>query len=265
MQLPDVQLTKSNVNVGIHRVGVSNVKLPVYVQQKSGDYQHTVADIDIFVDLEAHQKGTHMSRLVSAAQEFMNSKLSQHTMEQLAEHIVNYAEANVCELNYKFPYFIQKEAPVSGQTGVIHHNVEFNLVYIRNNYSIFKIQLDNNVTSLCPCSKELAEASNNGGAHNQKSTIKVLCETSDLVWIEDIIEATNGCGSCQVYSILKRPDEQHVTIHAYNNPLFCEDIVRNCYVELSKFENIKWFRVESTSHESIHQHYATAIIDTRYL
>lgn len=271
MELPDIQQTPSTVNIPIYRVGISNLKLPIYVDVKEGGQQHTVANIDIFVDLDADQKGTHMSRLSIAAQEFMHNKLNQYTLKDIAKYIISISGAKTCQLIYKFPYFIKKSAPVSKKVGVMYHNVIFDLIQTENDTQ-FIMTIDNDVTSLCPCSKELAKSyseNNNfidiGGAHNQKNTIKVTCETNQFIWLEDIVNITNKCGSCEIYSVLKRNDEQEVTLQAYNNPLFCEDIVRKCYIELSKIDSINWFEVEASSQESIHQHYATAKINSKYI
>lgn len=269
--LPDVQTKTSNINLPIYRVGITNFTLPVYIQTKEGGQQHTVADIDIFVDLKAHQKGTHMSRLSIAVQKFADDILSQHTLKNIADYIIEKCDAETCQLIYKFTYFTKKSSPISNKIGYLNHNVVFDLTKSKNNEESFIMTIDNTVTSLCPCSKELASSYDDksfvdiGGAHNQKNIITVTCETNDFVWVEDIIDATNKCGSCEVYSVLKREDEQEVTLRAYNNPMFCEDIVRLGYAEISKIKNLEWFEITASSQESIHQHYATAKINSKYI
>lgn len=264
MMLPDMQQTNSSIPIPIHKVGITDIKLPIYISKKDGGQQHTVASIDVFVDLKANQKGTHMSRLAIGVQKFIDRKLSQSTLTDIANYIIHKCDSESCQLIYKFKYFLTKLAPISKEPGIIAHNIVFDLIKTKSNVDFF-ISVDNTVTSLCPCSKELANTNNVGGAHNQRNIIKVKCQTDDFVWIEDIIDATNKCGSCQIYSVLKRTDEQEVTINAYENPLFCEDIVRKAYIEIKKLSGIKWFEIETTSDESIHQHGATAKIDSRLL
>ncbi len=82
-----------------------------------------------------------------------------------------------------------------------------------------------------------------------------------FIWIEDIIDLTESCASCDVYSILKRPDERYVTEKAYENPMFVEDIVREVSERLMADENITWFTVESENFESIHNHSAYAFVE----
>ena len=257
--LPDVQTENSKIQIPIYRVGITDFKLPIYISKKDGGQQHTVANIDIFVDLNANQKGTHMSRLAIGVQKFTNYKLSQDLLIDIADYILQKTEAETCQLIYKFPYFLTKLAPISKEPGLINHNIIFDLIKTKNTTK-FYMSVDNTVTSLCPCSKELSL--DIGGAHNQRNIINVKCLTSKFVWIEDIIEATNKCGSCQVYSVLKRSDEKYVTEDAYNNPSFVEDIVRKAYMEIKKIDGIEWFEVTTTSEESIHQHNATAKIDS---
>ena len=257
--LPDVQTGNSNLPIPIYRVGITDLKLPIYITTKAGGQQHSVANIDVFVDLSADQKGTHMSRLAIGVQKFTNQKLSQDLLINIADYILQKTEAETCHLIYKFPYFLTKLAPISKEPGIINHNIVFDLVKTKSSTK-FYMTVDNTVTSLCPCSKELAR--DIGGAHNQRNIIKVKCLTSKFVWIEDIIDATNKCGSCEVYSVLKRPDEKFVTEEAYSNPSFVEDIVRKAFIEVKKIDGIDWFEVTTTSEESIHQHGATAKIDS---
>ena len=264
--LPDVQIECSNIQIPIQQVGITDLKLPIYIDMKSGGQQHTVADIDVFVNLKADQKGTHMSRLTIGLQKFMNQKLNQRVLTDITKHIIEITESESCRLKYKFPYFLSKTAPISKEPGVIHHNIIFELNTIKTKDEFktnFYITVDNIVTSLCPCSKKLA--SENGGAHNQRNIITVKCKVDDFVWIEDIIDATNKCGSCQVYSVLKRTDEKFVTEEAYNNPSFVEDIVRKAYIEIKKIKGISYFDVTTTSQESIHQHGATAKIESNLI
>ena len=253
--LPDVQNGSSNIQIPIYRVGITKLKLPIYISTKAGGQQHTVADISVFVDLKAEQKGTHMSRLAIGVQKFMNQKLSQHTLIEIADYIINKCEAETCQLVYSFPYFLNKLAPVSKEPGIMTHKVVFDLVRSKDSTE-FYMTVDNMVTSLCPCSKEISSS----GAHNQRNIITVKCLTNKFVWLEDIIDATNKCGSCEIYSVLKRTDEKYVTDEAYDNPMFCEDIARKAFIEVAKIDGITSFEIETSSEESIHQHCATAKI-----
>jgi GTP cyclohydrolase I len=112
------------------------------------------------------------------------------------------------------------------------------------------------VTSLCPCSKEISQY----GAHNQRSHVTVSVCTNTFVWIEDLIDLVEQQASCELYGLLKRPDEKYVTERAYDNPKFVEDMVRDVAAVLNEDERIDAYIVESENFESIHNHSAYAMI-----
>lgn len=258
--LADTQKSKSNFNYPIERVGITNFKLPISIDCIDGRIQHTVATIDIFVDLNAENKGINMSRLPIGLQKFSNQKLNANVIVDIADYIKNKLDAEQCQVIYKFPYFITKYAPESKEPGIIHNDVIFDLTK-NNTISEFWITVNTNVTSLCPCSKEIS----NNSAHNQRSTISISInpKKNKFVWIEDIISVAEANSSCPIYSVLKRIDEKEVTEQAYGNPKFVEDIVRGCYSDLIHNNDIENFRIVVNNYESIHQHDATAIMDSR--
>ena len=126
---------------------------------------------------------------------------------------------------------------------------------MENNYK-FILGVKVPVTTLCPCSKEISQ----NGAHNQRAliSVKVSYDETEQVWIEDLIELVESCASCPVYSLLKRQDEKYVTEHAYSNPKFVEDVLRDVVVSLRNHPVVKEFEVECEAYESIHNHSAWA-------
>ena len=112
------------------------------------------------------------------------------------------------------------------------------------------------VTTLCPCSKEIADY----GAHNQRAIIgvKVSYDRNEHIWIEDLIEMIESHSSSSIYPLLKREDEKFVTEKAYDNPKFVEDILRDVVLDLRKNNVVKEFEVECEAMESIHNHSAWA-------
>ncbi len=252
----DVQKSAPTVAVSIPRVGISGLKLPVSISTKEGGFQHTVADISVFVDVNDEERGTHMSRLAIGVHKFADMPLNTDLLINVAEYIKGKINSTLCEVVYTFPYFIKKIAPISKEPGIVHSAVTFRLLYHSATDFLFRIKVINTTTSLCPCSKEISD----DGAHNQRSKISIECTPKDvkkIIWIEDIMDLANRHAACQVYSVLKRVDEKHVTEIAYNNPGFVEDIVRLVYDELISWPCIQ-FTVEVSNEESIHQHDAYA-------
>jgi GTP cyclohydrolase I len=113
------------------------------------------------------------------------------------------------------------------------------------------------VTSLCPCSKKISDY----GAHNQRSHVTITARINDFIWVEDLIRVVEEQASCELYGLLKRPDEKFVTEHAYDNPKFVEDMVRDIAAKLNVDQRIDAYVVESENFESIHNHSAYALIE----
>jgi len=253
MTLPDVQNTKSNHNVYLEDVGITDLKLPISVLQKTGGLQNTIADFSCFVDLDASVKGISMSRLLEVLHDYTYRPLNSNVVIEITKKIRQKSESNKCKLEVRFPYFLRKSAPVSNKSGYIHYNLGLLCNNIKKKVSC-QYYVGVYATSLCPCSKEISDNS----AHNQRCYIEVTFETNDWVWFEDIITITENSASCEIFSILKRPDEKYVTENAYNNPLFVEDIARNVYVNLDEIKEINSFNIKVSSDESIHLHKAVA-------
>jgi len=258
-ELPDMQKTGPKHELKIQRVGITELKIPIFISKKDGGQLHTVADVNIFVDLDKLNKGTHMSRLAIGAHKFINNQMNKNTLLDIAEYIRQKCEAKTSHLIYKFPYFMERIAPISKEPGLVHCNVIFDMVKRQDTYK-FTMIIETTATSLCPCSKEISVA----GAHNQRSKIKitVIPNGEDWVWIEDIVHIAEFNASCEVYSVLKRVDEKYVTDKAYENPNFVEDMVRSIFNSLSLDTKILAFKVEVTNEESIHQHNAYAMMDS---
>ncbi len=121
-----------------------------------------------------------------------------------------------------FPYFINKTAPVSGVKSLMDYDVTF-IGDICHGEITTSVKVVVPVTSLCPCSKKISDY----GAHNQRSHVTVTARTNDFVWIEEIVQLVEAQASCELFGLLKRPDEKFVTERAYDNPKFVEDMVRD--------------------------------------
>lgn len=252
--MPDMQKRPDHRNIPISKVGVKDISYPIVVMDKNNSLQHTVAKVNMYVDLPHHFKGTHMSRFI----EILNRHREQIALDKL-ETILNDMKERLgsesAHLEIQFPYFIDKSAPVSGAGSLMEYHCEFTASMTDKLDFILGVKVP--LTSLCPCSKELSRF----GAHNQRSLMTVKVRYKDFIWIEDLVELIEQCGSSPLYSLLKREDEKFVTEQAYENPRFVEDMVREAYSRLSDMENITWFSVETENFESIHNHSAYAAVE----
>jgi GTP cyclohydrolase I len=254
--LKDIQNSPDNRRINIDKVGIKALKLPIVVSDRANGKQQTVADVNFYVDLPHRFKGTHMSRFV----EILND--NRHCLDitcikevlQAARRKLNALKAH---LELTFPYFVEKKAPVTGSPGLIDYQCTISAASNGDEHDDVVLTVRVPVTSVCPCSKEISDR----GAHNQRSVVTLSITTNEFVWLEELISVVEEQASCQVYSLLKREDEKHVTEAAYDKPVFVEDLVRGVTEKLSADPRIDWFSVESENFESIHNHNAYAQIE----
>jgi GTP cyclohydrolase I len=253
--IEDVQGRFDSRELPINKVGIKDIFHPVRVRDRSGGEQHTVANFNMYVALPHNFKGTHMSRFV----EVLNGNEREISVESFHQMLVEMSrrlDATSGHVEMSFPYFVMKKAPVSGVESLM--NYEASLIgEIHDGEVEMWIRVVVAVTSLCPCSKKIS----NYGAHNQRSHITIKARVREHLWIEELIDIAEAEASCEVYGILKRPDEKFVTERAYDNPKFVEDVVRDVAVRLNADERVRAYAVESENFESIHNHSAYALIE----
>ncbi|MDB4055597.1 GTP cyclohydrolase FolE2 [Akkermansiaceae bacterium] len=255
-ELTDTQNELDDRQIAIDRVGVKALRFPLQVRNKDGSTQRTVATTALAVDLPHHFKGTHMSRFVEVLNSHGNC-LDVREMTAIPEELLGRLEARKAHVEFRFPFFRSKPAPVTQISGVMDYEVVFEAESdIEGNHD-FILTVIVPVATLCPCSKAISER----GAHNQRGTVTYSVRFKEPIWIEDLIDLVETSASCELYSLLKRPDEKAVTERAYDNPVFVEDLVRNVAARSNAQENIIWYRVEAENYESIHNHNAYAVVE----
>jgi GTP cyclohydrolase I len=253
--LKDTQNEPDHRNIAIDRVGVKNLRYPMRIRDKAHAEQHTIASVALTVDLPERFKGTHMSRFVEALNA-CGSELHIDRVRGLLEMLAERLHAECAHVDFEFPYFMEKAAPVSGIKGLIDYNVRFNATLKKGVFDLVTTVIVP-VATLCPCSKSISER----GAHNQRGEVTFAVRSSQPVWLEDLIQLVEQSASCELYSVLKRPDEKAVTERAYDNPVFVEDLVRNVAVLANREDAIIWYKVEAENFESIHNHNAYALVE----
>jgi GTP cyclohydrolase I len=260
----DMQLQGDDRQIDIDQVGVSGIRSPIVVLDRKMERQSTLASLNMSVALPHHFKGTHMSRFIEVLNEH-RGELTMRTMPSVLNDLKAKLEAKSARVEVAFTYFIERTAPVSGAKGLMDYESWFH-GESNGGADDFLIGVRVPVTSLCPCSKAISDY----GAHNQRGyiSIEVRSETDAdgqpvLIWLEELIEVAEASASAPVYALLKREDERHVTMQAYDNPVFVEDMVRNVGTRLKNDGRVHWFRVHAVNEESIHNHSAFAKIEWR--
>ncbi len=251
----DVQASQDLRQIPINKVGIKDIRHPVRVADRAAGEQNTVAEFNMYVNLPHNFKGTHMSRFV----EILNGHekaISVQSFRDMLFEVSDLLEAQESHIEMRFPYFVEKAAPVSGVKSLMDYQVTFE-GQVKDGKAAHRTKVQVPVTSLCPCSKKISEY----GAHNQRSHVTIAVETTEFMWIEEIIEVAEGLASSQLYGVLKRPDEKFVTEHAYDHPKFVEDLARDVALTLSQDPRVTRFVVEVENFESIHNHSAYALIE----
>lgn len=267
--LKDVQNLKDKRGIAINKVGIKNLHYPITVLDKAKTTQHTVAEINMYVDLPHYFKGTHMSRFLEVLNEH-NGEISIDGFPDILKKIKKVLNAGSASVEIEFPYFIEKTAPVSGGKSLMEYICSYRGTIRgikgaaaagsgqgRDSESIIEIGVKVPINTSCPCSKEISEY----GAHNQRGIVSVLLEFGSHIWFEDIIASVESCASSPIYSLLKREDEKFLTERSYENPMFVEDVARCVSAALKANSDVKKFMVEVENFESIHNHNAYAMIE----
>lgn len=256
MILKDVQNTKDERGIDIQKVGVKDVEVPLVIQRKNDENQTVYARASLCAALLKDYKGTHMSRFIEILNEYTEKNILGIDIKALLKDILNRLSTDSAYARFDFKYFINKKAPVSSLVSPVGYDCFFEGTMSKDSYR-FYLGVSTPVTTLCPCSKEISDAS----AHNQRALIKIKISYPEdkHIWLEDLISLAESCGSSQVYSLLKREDEKFVTERAYDNPKFVEDVLRDVVLKLQNNSVINWFEIEVEAFESIHNHSAFAM------
>jgi GTP cyclohydrolase I len=236
-------------------VGLKDIKFPVSVRERSGELQETVASISLHADVPKRYRDTCVSTFIAALNNHQDD-MSVNILPTLLSDVQEELQAEAVHLEMTFPYFIKKKAPVTQTESLMEYTCRFTGSVGKEEDFILSIWVP--VTTLCPCSKEISSA----GAHNQRAEVNLNVKFKGFIWLEDLIDLVESAASSQVFALLKRPDEKHVTEQAFNNPMFVEDVVRKVAELATADKDISWFSVSVESFESIHKHSAYAYVDS---
>lgn len=259
-ELADLQSSEARHEIALDAVGISGLRHPVVVLDRLRAKQETVASLTMAVDLAASQRGAHLSRFLEVLSD-AEGELTVRTAQKLLAAITNQLGGTTATIDAEFPYFIEKRAPVTGARGLLDVGCRFSFRGGADAMD-FVLTVTVPVTTLCPCSRAVSDY----GAHNQRCDVAISVRAAatdeptddEIIWIEDLVDLAERHASAPIYPTLKRPDERFVTMQAYDNPAFVEDVVRGVADELNDDERVAEFCVEVSSDESIHNHRAFA-------
>lgn len=239
----------------INVVGIKNIQTPVKVKEKGGSLQNTIATISMQASLPCTYTGSCVETFITILNRSLD-ELSVARFDQILSEVQRALHSQSASLEMTFPYFIEKKAPVTGTRSLMEYSCTFSGTINERQDLVLGVSVP--VTTLCPCSKEISQ----DGAHNQRADVRLNVKMNRFIWIEDLITMVEQSASCELYALLKRPDEKYVTEKAFNNPMFVEDVVRKVAVSALAHPYITWFSAGVESFESIHKHSAYAYVDS---
>jgi GTP cyclohydrolase I len=251
--MKDVQGSPDYRKVPIQKVGIRNIRYPITVRDKSHEKQSTVANVSLSVNLPHTNRGTHMSRLVAVLDRFKN-EVSYQALDLILIEIKKALQAEQSHIELAFPFFLRRKAPVSGIESLMSYDCVIEASYATHLEISTRVEVP--VHTLCPCSKEISTVS----AHNQRGMVAITVGMTKFIWIEDIVQIAEDSASSPLYALLKREDEKYITEHAYDNPRFVEDVVREVALRLQELPGLRYHMVEVENFESSHNHSAYAVI-----
>ncbi len=253
--MKDVAMAPDRRGVAIQRVGVKDLHLPLLIKQKDNGFQSVLGNVTMSVELPKHYRGTHMSRLVEIAFKWSRKPLGGHDIRLMLQQVREKLAADQAHATVKFKYFLEKKAPASGSVSALDYDCEFS-GFLSDAGFDFVLGVDVPVTTVCPCSKEIADH----GAHGQRGVVRarIRYDRDVFYWIEDLVAKLETVPSCDIYPLLKRSDEKYVTEKAHDAPKFVEDMLRDAIVILRSDPKIRWYEIECENFESIHNHSAYA-------
>lgn len=278
IDLPDVQSRLSPLHFKLTRVGVTGVKKLVHIKRPNKPTTlPLVVLMDLFVDLPATQKGSHMSRNLELVSEIIDENLKKPVPDlesfcaKTAQLLLQKHDyATVAEVKAEADYFLEATYP-SGKKGAEPYKLVAE-ARVKNNGETRKLIGVKSVgMTACPCAMEVVrtlDAQNTSSpvpTHNQRNIGTLMIEIPrniSMVDADDLIAIVENAFSSPTYSILKRKEEAELVLAAHRKPKFVEDVVRDMLsAVLVKYHNLPddvLVIVRSESEESIHKHNAFA-------
>lgn len=274
----DVQGKKTDTGFKLTRVGVTGVRKPVCVERNTDSDMNRslICTFDVFVDLPAEQKGSHLSRNLEVLREIVEESVKSPVtgIESLASDICRkllqkHEYASTADVNISAEYFRNNKTPHGRDTLEVYTLIGG--AFSERGGSISKtIGVEVIGMTACPCAQETVSDVLGCGtefpvmSHNQRNVCTVVMSMDDDIDVEadDLIDLVEASFSSPTFEILKRDDEAAVVINAHKNPKFVEDVVRDVLKRIvERFSDLPddvLLTVTSESEESIHKHNAFA-------
>lgn len=251
--LPDIQSASDTRGIDIDEVGVSSLRYPLIFDD--GELVQTgIADIEMTVALPADRRGTHMSRMVQSVEAHLAtvSPLELHTAFKAIAALLDTSDLRIA---LAMPFATRVDSPATANAGHQVHDLSLR-GRLRDDDFLLTTSITTDVTTLCPCSKAISDY----GAHNQRSRVTLSVRGKNdapyPVGAIELVHFIRDASSCPVYPVVKRADERLITMAAFENPKFVEDLIRDL-TTICREQGVP-HEITARNIESIHSHDAVA-------
>ena len=290
-QLPDVQATSPDVEVGLNRVGVTGVEKLVEVARPEQRPVVLMAEFEVYVDLPSWRKGADMSRNMEVVDEILETAVSEPTYRvedvcgDAAERLLEkHAYTTQAEVRMEAEYVTRERTPASDRP--TQHTADIIAGATATDEGT-RAEVGARVTGMtvCPCSQGMSasraretlrdldvdestierfleRAPQAGHSQRGHATLTVEADGAPAVDIRELIDIARDAMSARIYNLAKRPDEDHMTVEAHRDAKFVEDCVRamaeGVVEEFPTLPDNAVVTMKQSNDESIHQHNAHA-------
>ncbi len=269
--LPDLQNGPASLIRGarqqIQHVGISNFRLPIRFQTRSGGDLTLETSVTGTVSLDADKKGINMSRIMRSFYRHADRTFSFDVIEAALDDYKSDLESFDARIQMRFSFPVKINSLRSGLEGYQYYDIALELVE-RDGVRQKIIHLDYVYSSTCPCSLELSEHARAtrgqlATPHSQRSVARIsvaIDPEAKCLWFEDLIDACRRAVPTETQVMVKREDEQAFAELNAANPIFVEDAARLFCAELLADHRIGDFRVIASHQESLHSHDAVSVL-----
>ena len=244
--MKDIQSQPDGRGIAIRKVGVKNISYPITVLDKANRVQHTVASINMYVNLPHHFKGTHMSRFIEILNR-CHGAIDLKSFHAILQEMKERLSAEASHLEIGFPYFLS--APAKGSPG------RSNGILCRMHGSLGQEDIFSLTVELPIAPPPSRQASGQmPRSLGRWGLAEITVSFRQFMWIEDIIHLADATiASCRKMAdcpgCLSR--ETRLTVEevtrALADLLACQDAIRRFHVRVvnlaagyDTFAEIEW-------------------------
>lgn len=291
-QLPDVQATAPDVQIGLGQVGVTGVEKLVKVARDADRPYVLMAEFAVTVDLPRERKGLDMSRNMEAIDEILEDAVSE-PVYRVEEMVGDVAERLLKKHEYTSTASVSMEAEfaVKDRTPATDRPTQSTIDILASATATEEAPTREEVgarvdgMTVCPCSQGMMEETAKEkltdlgvderdvseflrdvpqAGHSQRghATLAVESAGDPDVNVLDLADIARDGMSARIYNLAKRPDEDAMTYRSHANARFVEDCVRamaeQIVEECDHLADDAVVTMKQSNDESIHQHNAHA-------